>query len=185
MTTWFFIIGLLTVAPVFAQHDAHQNLRRVTPVHPQAQPGHAPYAGMQSRAIMALSDQQVADLRAGRGMSLALPAELNGYPGPSHALELANALALTAGQKLKTQTLLEQMQAEAKALGEQLISSEYELDRLFKDKKASSASVQEATAKAARVQGQLRASHLQYHLKMVDVLTPDQVAKYNELRGYR
>jgi Spy/CpxP family protein refolding chaperone len=185
MKTWLFIIGLSTAAPVIAQHDAHQSIRHATPAQPQAHAGHSPYVGMQNRAIMALSDQQVADLRAGRGMSLALPAELNGYPGPSHALELATALALTAAQKLKTQSLFEKMQAEAKALGEQLILSEYELDRLFRDKKASSASVQEATAKAARVQGQLRASHLQYHLKMVDVLTPDQVAKYNELRGYQ
>ena len=40
-----------------------------------------PYAGMQSRPIKALSEQQVADLQAGRGMGLALAAELNGYPG--------------------------------------------------------------------------------------------------------
>jgi hypothetical protein len=32
------------------------------------------------RSIKALSDQQVSDLRAGRGMGLALAAELNGYP---------------------------------------------------------------------------------------------------------
>ena len=43
-----------------------------------------PYAGMQTRPIKALSEQQVADLGAGRGMGLALAAELNGYPGPSH-----------------------------------------------------------------------------------------------------
>lgn len=35
-----------------------------------------PYAGMQTRSIKALSDQQIADLRAGRGMGLALAAEL-------------------------------------------------------------------------------------------------------------
>jgi len=40
-----------------------------------------PYAGMQTRPIKALSEQQVADLGAGRGMGLALAAELNGYPG--------------------------------------------------------------------------------------------------------
>ena len=45
---------------------------------------HKPYAGMESRAIKALSPQQIADLREGRGMGLALPAELNGYPGPMH-----------------------------------------------------------------------------------------------------
>jgi hypothetical protein len=37
-----------------------------------------PYAGLEVRAIKALSEQQIADLRAGRGMSLALAAELNG-----------------------------------------------------------------------------------------------------------
>jgi hypothetical protein len=45
-----------------------------------------PYAGMQTRPIKALSEQQVADLQAGRGMGLALAAELNGYPGPAHVL---------------------------------------------------------------------------------------------------
>ena len=50
---------------------------------------HAPYAGMTTRQVKALSEQQVADLRAGRGMGLALAAELNGYPGPMHVLELA------------------------------------------------------------------------------------------------
>ena len=39
-----------------------------------------PYAGFEARTIKALSDQQLADLRAGRGMGLALAAELNGYP---------------------------------------------------------------------------------------------------------
>ena len=49
-----------------------------------------PYTGLQNRPIKALSDQQLDDLRNGRGMSLALPAELNGYPGPVHVIELAN-----------------------------------------------------------------------------------------------
>lgn len=54
-----------------------------------------PYAGMQSRQIKALSDQQIGDLRAGRGMGLALTAELNGYPGPSHLVELADQLGFS------------------------------------------------------------------------------------------
>jgi hypothetical protein len=36
-----------------------------------------PYAGLQNRSIKTLSDQQIADLNAGRGMGLALAAELN------------------------------------------------------------------------------------------------------------
>ncbi len=41
-----------------------------------------PYAGMQSRQVKALLNQQIADLRAALGMGLALAAELNGFPGP-------------------------------------------------------------------------------------------------------
>jgi hypothetical protein len=37
-----------------------------------------PYAGMQTRPIKALSEQQISDLNAGRGMGLAMAAELNG-----------------------------------------------------------------------------------------------------------
>ena len=60
---------------------------------------------MQTRAIKALSDQQIADLRAGRGMGMALPAELNGYPGPAHVLELADKLELTPDQRASVQAL--------------------------------------------------------------------------------
>ena len=59
---------------------------------PAAAGGETPYAGFEKRAIKALSEQQIADLRAGRGMTLALAAELNGYPGPVHVLEHAEQL---------------------------------------------------------------------------------------------
>lgn len=60
----------------------------------QTSPRDRPYAESQARPIEALSDQQVAELRAGRGMGLALAAELNGYSGPMHVLEHADALRL-------------------------------------------------------------------------------------------
>ena len=73
---------------------------------------HEPYAGNQSRPIKALSDDQLADLKAGRGMSLALPAELNGYPGPLHVIELADALGLSQEQRVRMQQLFEAMRDE-------------------------------------------------------------------------
>ena len=66
-----------------------------------------PYAGMQTRAIKALSEQQVSDLNAGHGMGLALAAELNGYPGPSHVLELADKLELSSDQRARVQSLFD------------------------------------------------------------------------------
>ena len=39
-------------------------------------------------------------------------------------------------------------------------------------------------ARAAAAQGALRETHLRYHLQMMDVLSPQQVAAYHRLRGY-
>src|SRR6476646_12024205 len=93
--------------------------------------GHHPYAGLEQRTVKALSEQQIADLKAGHGMGLALPAELNGYPGPSHVLENADALGLSPDQRARTQSLFAAMTAEAVPVGEQLIEQETALDRLF------------------------------------------------------
>src|SRR6266571_3080024 len=90
-----------------------------------------PYAGMQARPIKALSEQQMADLGAGRGMGLALAAELNGYPGPSHVLELADKLNLSAEQRAGIQGLFDAMKAEAVLLGAKLIEQEADLDNQF------------------------------------------------------
>jgi hypothetical protein len=71
----------------------------VLAVGPSLAQSQQPYAGLEGRSIKALSEQQVADLRAGRGMSLALAAELNGYPGPMHVLELADSLDLSSSAR--------------------------------------------------------------------------------------
>ena len=84
------------------------------------------YAG-----IKALSAEQIADLRTGRGMSFALAAELNGCPGPRHVLKLAEQLGLTDQQRADVQRLFEEMTVEVVPIGERLISQEAELDRLF------------------------------------------------------
>src|SRR5215210_518881 len=100
---------------------------------PTASPA-APYAGLERRAVASLSEQQLADLRAGRGMGFALSAELNGYPGPAHAIELAQPLGLTQAQDERIRTLQAAMTAEAVPLGERLIAQESELDASFRER---------------------------------------------------
>jgi Spy/CpxP family protein refolding chaperone len=143
-----------------------------------------PYAGLQTRPLKALSDDQLADLREGRGMGLALAGELNGYPGPKHVLDLAKELRLTDAQRARTQQLFDAMKAEAVPLGQQLIAAETDLDRQFSGRTITPASLTAATAAIGATQGTLRATHLKYHLAMMDVLTPVQIARYGELRGY-
>jgi Heavy-metal resistance len=144
----------------------------------------APYAGMQTRQIKSLSDNQVADLKNGLGMGLALAAELNGYPGPSHVLELADKLALSADQRAEVQRLFDSMKAEALPIGAKLIEQETELDRLFASRSLTPDSLKAATAAIAVTQGELRETHLKYHLSTVAVLSQDQIRRYGELRGY-
>lgn len=145
---------------------------------------HQPYAGLQARPVKALLDQQIADLKAGRGMGLALAAELNGYPGPLHVLELATPLGLSEDQRAKVAALFDAMKQEAVALGERLIAAETALDRLFADKTITSSGLAEATREVASLQGELRLAHLKYHLTTLDLLTPDQAGRYSTLRGY-
>jgi hypothetical protein len=143
-----------------------------------------PYAGMQERPIKALSADQIADLKAGRGMGLALPAELNGYPGPVHVLEHADAMQLTPQQRERTRALYEAMKAETIPLGHRLIAEESELDRAFAGRKITAASLAEKTAAIGRTQGALRAAHLRYHLAQAELLRPEQMRRYAALRGY-
>src|SRR3954451_16003752 len=119
-----------------------------------------PYAGMQARSIKALSDQQIADLTAGRGMGLALAAELNGYPGPSHVLELADKLDLSAEQRSGVQRLFDSMKAEAMPLGSRLIEQEADLDKQFADRTVTPESLSASITAVAATQGVLRETHL-------------------------
>jgi Spy/CpxP family protein refolding chaperone len=164
----FFFVAISTAA--FAQH--------------QHAPAASPYSGFAQRPIKALSEQQVADLRAGRGMGLALPAELNGYPGPAHVLELASPLRLTDAQRERVQALFDAMKAETTPIGIKLIEQEAALDRLFAGKTITSDALTRATAAIGTTQAALRAAHLRYHLTMTEVLTPAQVKHYAALRGY-
>jgi Spy/CpxP family protein refolding chaperone len=150
----------------------------------QPAPTSSPYSGLEQRAIKALSEQQIADLRAGRGMGFALPAELNGYPGPIHVLELAAQLDLTDAQRRRMHELMNAMQAEAIPIGEEIIAREAELDHQFAGRTATPTGLEETTAQIGRLQGALRAAHLKYHLMTLDALTATQVARYAELRGY-
>jgi Spy/CpxP family protein refolding chaperone len=115
-------------------------------------------------------------------MGLALSAELNGYPGPRHVLDLAGELGLTTEQQAQAQRLFDEMAEQAVVLGEQLIIAEAALDRLFAEKQAES--VRSAALELGQLQGELRGHHLRYHLATRDLLSPHQVMRYQRLRGY-
>jgi hypothetical protein len=144
----------------------------------------SPYAGLETRTIKALSARQLEDLKTGRGMTLALPAELNGYPGPQHVLELATDLGLSEPQRARVRELLDAMKAEAIPLGERLIAHEAALEALFAGRSVTAESLAAAVRVSGELQAALRHTHLRYHLVTAALLTPHQIHRYAELRGY-
>ncbi|MFW5927354.1 MAG: hypothetical protein ACOCSR_04815 [Wenzhouxiangella sp.] len=145
----------------------------------------SPYAGEQERRIKALSEQRVAGLKSGRGLGYAKAAELNGYPGPMHVLKLADELDLDDDQRRRTQALFETMRERASALGAELVAAEAELDEAFADGGISRQRLAELVSKSARIEGQLRQTHLQAHLEQAELLDEAQIETYVRLRGYK
>jgi hypothetical protein len=149
-----------------------------------AAPAPSAYAGQESRDVKSLSAADVADLQAGKGMGLAKAAELNGYPGPAHVLELASELKLSEPQRAATQRLFAAMQARAIELGRELLTAERKLDSSFANRSITNESLASTLRQIGELQAELRGAHLEAHLAQIQILTPDQVATYTRLRGY-
>lgn len=166
----FAFIVVLLAGPALAQHAHHGAA--------------GSNVALEEGTVKSLSEQQISDLRAGRGMGLALAAEVNGYPGPAHVLELADQLRLSTEQRARTEELFAAMRAEAIGVGEQVIRREVELDRMFAERTVDLTGMHVVLDEIGLRQASLRLVHLKYHLAMRALLTPEQIARYQTLRGH-
>jgi hypothetical protein len=171
----FVLAAFLIAAPTFAlaQH-AHQG------GHEHA----SSYAGQESRDIKSLSEEDIAALRRGEGWGLALPAELNGVPGPAHLLELQDEIMLTGTQVAEIELAYEEMRAAAIAAGERYIEGERKLEQAFRDRSVTEESLRGMLKEIGERRAELRYVHLSTHLRTPAILTEEQIRRYNELRGY-
>ena len=144
----------------------------------------SPYAGQQNRNIKALSPEQRESYLEGHGMGFAKAAELNHYPGPKHVIELSTELGLSEGQMGKIGAIFNEMQQEAKRLGEVIVNKEEQLDKLFNAVEMDQDKLQELIMSISDLNGKLRLTHLIAHVKMKSILTSDQIQRYDALRGY-
>jgi len=149
-----------------------------------ADPAVTPYAGQQTRIIKSLSEEDIGALLKGEGMGMAKAAELNGYPGPVHVLTLAKELKLTASQQRHVEAIYSWMKATAKSLGAELVEREKMLDQLFARGEITPDRLKAGTAAIAELQGRLRSVHLSAHLETRALLDPNQITRYEQLRGY-
>lgn len=144
----------------------------------------SPYADTQSSEIPSLTQAEIDGFRAGEGMGLARPAELNHFPGPKHVLELQGELSLSAEQAMSIAGIGEAMTERASAKGEQILMIARHMDEAFGSASITPETLTRMTAHLATLKGELQAIHLLAHLETSAALTPEQVALYDELRGH-
>jgi Spy/CpxP family protein refolding chaperone len=174
-----FVLLILWFSPVavIAQsgHDQHTG---------HGQEAAAGYGALMERQVKALSDEEVRALLGGEGAGFALTAELNGIPGPLHILELAEPLELTPEQRSAIEEIFGAMRAETTRLGEALVELERTLDRRFVHRHIDPEVIRDLTGRIGALQGEIRAVHLIAHLEVDPLLTDEQQARYQALRGY-
>jgi uncharacterized protein (DUF305 family) len=144
----------------------------------------SPYVAQLASSVRGLSPQEVDDLLAGRGMGFARMAELNHHPGPRHLLDLQTQLQLSPEQVAAIEEIFTQMQAQAQALGAQIVAQEQQLSAAFASGALDEATLEAQVMALADLYGQLRLVHLRAHLQVTPLLSAEQIAAYDELRGY-
>ena len=149
-----------------------------------AQEVESPYVGEQHRTIKALSAQEIDGFLYGHGMGFAKVAELNHYPGPKHVLDLAGELGLSEAQIAQTEYVYKKMRYDAVYHGERLVEKERRLDEMFAIEEAREKGVTILIEEIAELEGKIRAAHVRAHILTKEILTPEQVMRYDGLRGY-
>lgn len=146
--------------------------------------GGSPYAGQVNSSIRGLSFQEIDDLENGRGMGLARAAELNGYPGPRHVIDLREPLEVTPDQRAALDGIFRRMDAAARELGARILEEEKALNHAFAMRAVGDADLEARMQTLADLYGRLRGTHLAAHLATQALLSPAQISEYAALRGY-
>jgi hypothetical protein len=76
------------------------------------------------------------------------------------------------------------MKEQAIPLGEQIIKVEQHMDDAFKNNSIDPTSLKHYVSKSAKLYSELRFVHLSTHLRMMKLLSSQQVELCNQLRGY-
>lgn len=173
-TTRVFFSLLLTTYVIFVSLD----LLAETTTHL------SPYAGQETRTIKSLSEQDIKQLQAGEGWGLAKAAELNGLPGPAHLLQMKDEIKLSQQQIEKLKSVFDTMKNDAIRLGNKLINLEKDLNDAFATQNINRSSLKKKLAEIEKIRKELRFSHLAAHLETPGIISQQQIAEYNKLRGY-
>jgi Spy/CpxP family protein refolding chaperone len=99
-------------------------------------------------------------------------------------LQLERELQLSTHQREHVAQVFQKMKTRAAELGRQYIEAERAVDTAFTSATADASTVAARVLEASRLLGELRLAHLEAHVEITPLLTPEQRARYADLRGY-
>jgi len=150
----------------------------------KATPTPSAYVSLLDSEIRGLDQDTIEGYLTGKGLGQALPAELNGYPGPRHTIDMAEEMELTDEQLAQVQALFDDMQSAVLPLGEKYLESVAELELAFREGTITDEYLQSQLENITGIEAQMRYVHLSTHLATIDILNHDQIMEYNMMRGY-
>lgn len=127
-------------------------------------------------------EQERQAIARGEGFGMALPADRNGFPGPTHILELRQELELSQTQERQVQQLFDRMHEQAVAAGQKLLEKEAELERAFASGSPDAQGVKRLLQESVALRADLRWVHLSAHREAYSLLSAEQRARYHALR---
>lgn len=141
--------------------------------------------GQQGQSAMqhhhACLEEERASIERGEGFGMGMVADHAGYPGPRHVLDMAADLGLTAAQRASMEKIFAEMHEKAVARGKELLEAEARLEQMFRDARPE-ADLREQAFRVDSIHAELRWIHLSAHLAAQKILTPEQIARYSQLR---
>lgn len=130
-----------------------------------------------------MSAQDMERFLKGDDVGEGLPAETFGYPNPKAVLELERDLELTSEQKNKLQGIYRKMIFEASYVGKKLVAEELALDNFFRSGSLNADQLGNRIERIGGFRWRFRWAYLSAYVAARQVLTEDQLKKYQQLKA--
>jgi Spy/CpxP family protein refolding chaperone len=135
------------------------------------------------QSIKPISEYNLPGVGKGEGAGSGEAAELNGYPGPAHVIQMAANLGLDDRQIGAVKAIHEEMLQAVRAIAGEVKERQHELDALFESGTVTVAALEKATSAVSEAQGRLHFVHFRAHLKTREVLTPSQISTFKQIQA--
>lgn len=140
----------------------------------------SPAGGLRAQAVIP-ADRE--GLLKGQEMDLAAIAEMYSLPSPRQVIALKAELGLTRDQLKRAEAAEKVVASAATAKGEEIVQAEEELAAMFELGTANEKLVRTKVDQIGKARAELRFMHLQAYLRIKQILTPDQLKQYAELKA--